>query len=136
MTEYGFVRELDIDFQSAVDMVRARLADAGFGILMDIDVGQKFHEKLGADIGNYLILGACDPVSACKAIFAEPNIGVMLPCNVIVYECSGKVIVAAIRPTMAMQMIDNLDLHRVARDVERRLKEVIDSLEPVEATAR
>jgi uncharacterized protein (DUF302 family) len=133
MIDYGFVKELDTNFESAVEMVRSRLADAGFGILMALDVKEKFQEKLGADIGNYVILGACDPASACKAIFAEPNIGLMLPCNVIVYECGDKVTVAAVRPTVAMQMIDNLDLHRIARDIERRLKEAIESLQPVEA---
>jgi len=133
MINYGFVRELDTNFASAVEIVKERLQEAGFGVLMTIDVKEKFAEKLGIDTDEYRILGACDPASAQKAICAEPNIGLMLPCNVIVYETAGKTIVAAVRPTVAMQMIDNLDLHRIARDVERRLKEVIDSLEPVGA---
>jgi len=133
MIEYGFAKELDTSFESAVELVKTHLADAGFGILMTIDVKDKFQEKLGISIGNYAILGACDPASACKAICAEPNIGLMLPCNLIIYESGDKVVVAAVRPTVAMQMIDNLDLHRIARDIERRLKEVIESLQPVEA---
>jgi len=133
MINYGFVKELDTDFESTVGMVRERLREAGFGVLTTIDVKEKFAEKLGIDVENYIILGACDPTSAQKAICAEQNIGLMLPCNVIVYEYCGRVTVGAVRPTAAMQMIDNLDLHRIARDVERRLKGVIDSLQPVGA---
>lgn len=129
MINYGFVKELDTSFDSAVEIVKEHLQEAGFGILMAIDVKQKFAEKLGLDCENYVILGVCDPASAHRAICAEPNIGLMLPCNVIVYESSDKVVVAAIRPTVAMQMIDNLDLTRIARDIERRLKEAIESLQ-------
>lgn len=135
MINYGFVTELDASFEAAVETVKERLHDAGFGVLMTIDVKEKFAEKLGIEMDNYLILGACDPASAQKAICAEQDIGLMLPCNVIVYESAGKVSVAAVRPTVAMQMIDNLDLQRIARDIERRLKEVIDSLQPVEAAS-
>ena len=133
MIDYGFERELDTSFESAVEIVRERLQEAGFGVLTTIDVKEKFAEKLGIDMENYLILGVCDPAAAQKAICAEQNIGLMLPCNVIVYENCGRVIVAAVRPTVAMQMIDNLDLHRIARDIERRLKGFIDSLQPVGA---
>ncbi len=93
-----------------------------------------FADKLGIDFRPYLVLGVCDPVNACKAIMAEEDIGLMLPCNVIVYEsCEGGTRVAVVRPTAVMQMIDNLDLHRIAKDVERRLKNVIDALQPVAA---
>ncbi len=82
-----------------------------------------------------MVLGVCDPINACKAIMAEEDIGLMLPCNVVVCESSaGGTKVAVIRPTAAMQMTDNLDLHRIAKDVERRLKSVIDSLQPVAVT--
>ncbi len=133
MIEYGFVKELDTSFASAVEIVKDHVQSAGFGILMSIDVREKIAEKLGIELENYLILGVCDPASAQKAICAEPNIGLMLPCNVIVYENAGRVVVAAIRPTVAMQMIDNLDLHRIARDMERRLRDVIESLQPAGA---
>ena len=133
MIEYGFVRQLDTDFDSAVELVTQQLRSEGFGVLAAIDLREKFREKLGIEFKRYVILGACDPASAYKALCVEENIGLMLPCNVIVYERDGGATVAVIRPTAAMQMIDNLDLRRLARDVERRLKSVIDSLQPVAA---
>jgi uncharacterized protein (DUF302 family) len=132
MTEYGFVRELDTDFESAVEAVKNSLREEGFNILMAIDVRAKLQDKLGIDFEKYVILGACDPVTAHKALMVEENIGLMLPCNVIVYEHDGKAIVGVIRPTVAMEMIDNPDLRRIAKDVERRLRRVIDSVQPVE----
>ena len=133
MIEYGFVKELDMDFESAMEAVKNSLREEGFNILTAIDVREKLQEKLGVDFQKYVILGACDATSAHKALMVEENIGLMLPCNVVVHESDGKTVVAAIRPTVAMQMIDNLDLRRIAKDVERRLKHVIDSLQPVEA---
>ncbi len=132
MADYAFVRELDTDFASAVELVKEQLKNEGFGVVMTLDMQQIFAEKLDIDFRPYLVLGVCDPVNACKAIMAEEDIGLMLPCNVIVYEsCDGGTRVAVIRPTAVMQMIDNLDLHRIAKDVERRLKNVIDALQPV-----
>ena len=131
MADYAFIRELDTDFESAVELVKEQLQNEGFGVVMNLDMQRIFAEKLGIDFRHYLVLGVCDPVNACKAIMAEEDIGLMLPCNVIVYEsCEGGTRVAVIRPTAAMQMIDNLDLHRIAKDVERRLKSVIDALQP------
>jgi uncharacterized protein (DUF302 family) len=132
MIEYGFTKWLDMDFESAVELVKEQLASEGFSVLTIIDIKQKLDEKLGIDFKKYMILGACDPVNACKAIMAEENIGLMLPCNVVVYESDGGATVGVVRPTVAIQMIDNLDLKRIAKDVERRLKNVIDSMRPVE----
>jgi uncharacterized protein (DUF302 family) len=133
MVNYAFIRELGIDFDSAVELVKEQLKSEGFGIVMTLDMQQIFAEKLDIDFRHYLILGVCDPVNACKAIMAEEDIGLMLPCNVIVYESEGGTAVGVIRPTVTMQMVDNLDLHRIAKDVERRLKIVIDALQPVAA---
>jgi uncharacterized protein (DUF302 family) len=130
MIDYCFMKELDTDFDSAVEMVKEHLHDAGFGILTTIDVKEEFAHKLGLELEDYVILGVCDPTMAQKAICAEQNIGLMLPSNVIVYEEAGKVLVAAVRPTVVMHLVDNLDLHRVARDIERRLKDFIESLQP------
>jgi uncharacterized protein (DUF302 family) len=133
MIDYGFVRELDLDFEAAVEAVKRQLQNEGFGVLMTIDLKQKFAEKLGIDFQKYTILGACDPVNACKAILCEKNVGLLLPCNVIVYERDGGATVAIVRPTVAMQMIENMDLHRIALDIERRLKAVLDGLQPAGA---
>jgi uncharacterized protein (DUF302 family) len=134
MAEYAFTRELDLDFESAVELVKERLQNEGFGVVMALDMKQVFTEKLALEFRRYLILGVCDPVNACKAIMAEEGSGLMLPCSVIVYESTGGTTVEVIRPTAAMRMIDNLDLQRIAKDVERRLKGVLDTLQPVAQT--
>ena len=128
MTDYGFTKELTIPFEEAVESVSKKLAEEGFGILTRIDVREKFKEKLGIDFMKYVILGACDPASAHTAITAEANIGLMLPCNVIVYERDGRTVVAAIKPTVAMQMISNKALEGVAETVEGRLGKIIASM--------
>ena len=128
MIDYGFVKELSLPFDAALGAVTEALKKEGFGVLTTIDVRAKFKEKLGIEFPNYVILGACNPPNAHKAILAEENIGLMLPCNVIVYEKAGKMIVGIIKPTVAMGMIDNPGLKPLALEVEARLKKVFDSL--------
>jgi len=128
MINYGFTKELDVPFEEAVEKVTARLADEGFGILTKIDVREKFKEKLGIDFMKYVILGACNPANAHSAILAEQDIGLMLPCNVIVYEKEEKTIVSVIKPSAAMQMVDNKDLQKIAVAVEAKLSKVVSSL--------
>ena len=128
MIKYGFVKELNMSFDQAVERVTENLKNHGFGIITTIDIKEKLKEKLGIDFKRYVILGACNPASAHKAIEAEENIGLMLPCNVIVYEKEEKVIVSAIKPTIAMQMIDNAELNEIAEDIETKIKQVIDTL--------
>lgn len=128
MINYGFTKELLMGFEQALDKVRDKLKQAGFGVISEIDLRDKFREKLGIDFKKYMILGACQPASAHKAIEAEENIGLLLPCNVIVYEKGKLVVVSAIKPTVAMKMIDNSKLTEIAEEVESKLKQVIDSL--------
>ena len=85
-------------------------------------------EKLGIDMNKYIILGACNPPNAYKAILAEENIGLMLPCNVIVYEKDGKTVLSVIKPATAMQMIDNAELKKIAKHVEVQLKQAFDTV--------
>lgn len=89
---------------------------------------EKFKEKLGIDFPRYVILGACNPPSAHKALLAEENIGLMLPCNVIVYESGGKTRIGMIKPTVAMGMIENSDLKSIAMVIEDKLEKVFESL--------
>jgi uncharacterized protein (DUF302 family) len=91
-------------------------------------VKEKFKEKLGLDFKKYIILGACNPSSAHRAIQTEENIGLLLPCNVVVYEKDGKTAIAIIKPAAAMQMIDNVNLHEIAEDIEQKLKNVFEAL--------
>lgn len=128
MINYGFTKELDLPYEQVIEKVTAKLANEGFGILSRIDVREKFREKLGIDFMKYVILGACNPAKAHSAILAEQDIGLMLPCNVIVYEKGGKTIVSVIKPTAAMQMINNKNLQEIAAAVEAKLSKVISSL--------
>ena len=129
MTDYGFSKELRMPLAQAVRKVTAGLADHGFGVLTKIDVQKKFKEKLGIDFKQYVILGACNPASAREAILAEEEVGLLLPCNVIVYEKGGKTVVSAIRPTVAMQVVGNRNLESIAEMIEAKLEGFIDSLE-------
>lgn len=128
MISYGFRKEIDLPFDKAVEAVTEELKKQGFGILTRIDVKEKFKEKLGIDFKNYVILGACSPSHAHKAILAEEDIGLMLPCNVLVYEKEGKTILSIIKPSASMGMIDNEALRQIAQEVEARLKQVFDSV--------
>jgi uncharacterized protein (DUF302 family) len=128
MIKYGFTKELDIPFETVVEQVREALKKEGFGILTEIDVREKMKEKLGVDMNKYIILGACNPPNAYKAILAEENIGLMLPCNVIVYEKGSKTVLSVIRPMVAMQMVDNVELQKIAEAVEGQLKKSFDAI--------
>lgn len=123
---YGYKKEVSMSYEEALEKVRAGLGNEGFGILTEIDVQATLKKKLDVDFDKYIILGACNPPAAYKALQSEQDIGLMLPCNVIVYEKEDKVFVSAIRPSVAMAMIDNPDLATVAEDIETRLKSVID----------
>ena len=128
MINYGFTKELNIPFETVTEQVREALKKEGFGILTEIDVREKMKEKLGLDMRKYIILGACNPQNAYKAILAEENIGLMLPCNVIVYEKGSKTVLSVIRPTVAMKMIDNVELQKLAQAVEGQLKKAFDAI--------
>ena len=128
MINYGFTKELNVPFEKVVETVIQELKNEGFGVLTKIDVKEKFKEKLGIDFTKYVILGACNPANAHEAILAEENIGLMLPCNVIVYEKEKGVVVSIVKPTVAMEMIDNKGLKQLAIQVEQQLKKVFDSM--------
>jgi len=126
---YYFARKLNIPFDEAIEKVTAALQAKGFGVLTEIDVKATLKKKLEVDFRNYKILGACNPSFAYKALEAEPLIGTMLPCNVIVQEIeAGKVQVAAIDPVASMQAIQNPKLAEVAGQVQKMLKQVVESL--------
>ena len=128
MISYGFTKELDLPFEKVREAISEELKKEGFGILTEIDLQEKFKEKLGVDFKRYVILGACSPPNAYKSVQAEENIGLMLPCNVIVYEQGGRTVLSVVRPTVAMQMIDNAELKCVAELVEKKLKNVFDAV--------
>lgn len=127
-TTYGYSTSVDYDFDTAVQKVTSALKEQGFGIMTTIDVKAKMKEKIDHDMEDYVILGACNPKSAVKVLQEEIEIGLLLPCNVIVYNKDGKTHVSAIRPTQAMGMIDKPELKPIAQEIEEKLKSVISSL--------
>jgi len=128
MISYGFKKELDLGFDDALAKVTAELEKEGFGVLTEIDVKATLAKKMDVDFPRYQILGACNPHNAHKALLAEEDIGLMLPCNVIVYEREGKSVVSVIKPTVVMGMIENPELREIAEDVEAKLKRVFEAL--------
>lgn len=126
---YTFDKTLETSFDDAVAKTRDALGDAGFGVLTEIDVAATMKKKLDEEMPSYLILGACHPPSAWKALQAETKIGTMLPCNVIVRDLGeGRVEVSAVDPVASMQAIHSTDLAEVASDVRKRLSDVIQAL--------
>lgn len=125
---YGFVKETDLLFDEAMQEVEQELQKEGFKILTRINAQAKFKEKLNIDFPKYMILGACNPKLAHKAICTEWNIGLLLPCNVIVYEKNNKVWVGVMKPTAAMSSVDNEALRGLANEVEAKLKRAFDNI--------
>jgi len=113
-------------FDEAVERVRAELKAEGFGVLCEIDVQATMRQKLGVEEEPYLILGACNPPLAHQALQAEPELGVLLPCNVIVYERDGKTQISAIDPERMLSIVDNERLGPVAAKVKERLGAVVE----------
>jgi uncharacterized protein (DUF302 family) len=130
-SKYGFSRTLDVSYEEAVDKATAALKEEGFGVLCEIDIKEKLKAKLGVDFRRYIILGACNPPLAYKTLQEEINIGLLLPCNVIVYEADepGKSVVAAIdAKTMLSVVGDNPTLEAVATEVNEKLERVVAQL--------
>jgi uncharacterized protein (DUF302 family) len=128
MINYGFTKELNITYGEVIELLREALKKEGFGVLTKIDIPEKKKEKAGIDMSKNIILGAGNPSNAYQAILIEENIGLLLPCNVIVYEKGGKTVLSAIRPTVAMHMVDNAELKKVSMEVEGKLKKAFDAI--------
>ena len=126
--EYGYRKQVGLSYEDAVKKTRDELQKEGFGVLTEIDVRATLKKKMDVDFDNYVILGACNPPFAFQALKAEREIGLLLPCNVIVYENGGATTVSAMLPTVAMNMVENESLREVAEQVEAKLKKVIDSI--------
>lgn len=128
-TKYGFGREVACTFEAAIERVSAALQGEGFGILSDIDVAAALKKKLNADMPAYRILGACNPALAQRAIAAEPSIGLLLPCNVLVRQLAdGKVSVEFMDPDAVLQLVDKPDIAALASEVRQRLQRVMASV--------
>lgn len=131
-SSYTISRETSLSFDEAVEEARRLLQEAGYGILSEIDVRAKLEEKLGVEREPYVILGACNPPLAREGIDAEPELGALLPCNVIVYERGGRVHVAAVEPQTMLSVVGNEELDRIASQVREDLGHVVGRLAKTE----
>jgi uncharacterized protein (DUF302 family) len=127
--EYYFSKTIKDSSENAIEKVTEALKEEGFGVLTEIDIKATLKKKLDVDFYNYMILGACNPPSAYKALLAEDKIGTMLPCNVIVQEkVKGQVEVSAVDPAASMQAVENAALGEIATEIRERLQKVIRNL--------
>jgi len=126
MGEYGYRKSVAGAFDAVRERTEAELQREGFGIVARIDMQETLKKKLDVEIPKYLILGVCNPPFAKKALEAEREVGLFLPCNVIVYEDGASVTVSAVRPTVMLKSIGNSELDGVAKHIEALLKRVVD----------
>lgn len=126
---YNLTKQVSYPFNEALEKTKAALGNAGFGVISEIDLKEKFREKLNIEFREYKILGACNPKLAHQAIEKEDKIGVLLPCNVLVQQHdNGQVEVTAVNPMETMSGIHNPQLELIAREVSGKLQNVIESL--------
>jgi uncharacterized protein (DUF302 family) len=130
-TRYGMRIVLNADHASAIERATAALKEQGFGVLTTIDVKQTLKAKLDREFRNYVILGACNPVLADRALREELEIGLLLPCNVVVYEeAPGKTVVSAMAPLPTMGLVGNPALRAIAAEADARLRRALAALAP------
>ncbi len=128
MSQYSYSRTLSMDFETALEKTENALKENGFGIITRIDAKETLKNKLGVDFVPYVILGACNPKFAYQALTIEREVGLLLPCNVIVYEENNTVNVATLRASVAMSVSEKNELHDLAMEVENLLIAAINTI--------
>ena len=129
MSNYSMKKKVDLDYEATLEKVKAELKEEGFGVLSEIDMKQTFKDKIGEDFNKYIILGACNPKFAYKALQMEEDIGLLLPCNVVVSTSdSGDTTVAIINPMEVMNLPNNQDIKELAKEIKERLERVIKNM--------
>lgn len=127
-TEYAYRTELPVPYEEAIERVTAALKEEGFGVLTEVDVKATLKKKLDADFRRYVILGACNPPLAHQALQADLEIGLLLPCNVIVYEKDEGSVISIVDPISMLGVVQNPALDPVASEAKARLRRVLDAL--------
>jgi len=129
LKEYAFSTVLETSFEDAVDRIKDALKEEGFGVLTEIDVKTTFKKKLDKDFRKYVILGACNPPFAFRTLETDLDVGLLLPCNVIVYETDEKkAYIAAINPVSALKVINKENLKQIAKEVSGKLEKAIEKV--------
>jgi uncharacterized protein (DUF302 family) len=130
LTRYGISTLVDLPYEQAVERTREALGKEGFGVLTEIDVKATLKKKLDADFRPYIILGACNPALAHRALTSELDIGLLLPCNVIVYaaDAPGRSVVAAMDPIEALTLTGNEEIRPVAAEARERLERALTAM--------
>lgn len=126
--EYGFTKTVGKPYEETLTKVTDELKREGFGVLTNIDVKDTLKKKIDVDFKKYMILGACNPPLAHKALQAEEQLGLLLPCNVIVYEKDGSTVVSFFNPMIMSNIIDNKNLQMVAEEVTNKIKRVFEAI--------
>jgi uncharacterized protein (DUF302 family) len=126
--KYGISKPAPYSYEKAVERVTEELKKEGFGVLTTIDVKATLKQRLNVDFDKYVILGACNPPLAHQALQAEEEVGLLLPCNVIVYEKNGKTTVSAFAPMTITHLTDNEKIQKVAEDVDKKIRRVLEAL--------
>jgi uncharacterized protein (DUF302 family) len=119
---------VDLPFEDAVARMEAGLKNEGFGVLCKIDIQAKLKEKLGVEFPRYVILGACNPPLAYQALQEEINLGLLLPCNAVVYERNGQVHVGVVDAEKMLSVVGNPGMEQMARDVNKKLRSVVNNI--------
>lgn len=126
--QYGFSKTVDMPFEMTIEKVTAELKKEGFGVLTTIDVKETLKQKINVDFKKYTILGACNPPIAHRALLEEEQIGLLLPCNVIVYEKDGKTQVSIFDPMVMTWILENDQMKPIATEVQEKLQRVLKAI--------
>ena len=126
--DYGFSKTVDLSFEDTINKVTEELKKEGFGVLTTIDVKETLKNKIDVDFKKYTILGACNPPLAHRALQAEEEIGLLLPCNVIVYDKEGKTGVSVFDPSLMTKVVENENLNPIAEEVKEKLQRVFNNI--------
>ncbi|HVB86585.1 MAG TPA: DUF302 domain-containing protein [Candidatus Dormibacteraeota bacterium] len=134
-TGYGAVCETSLSFEKAVSQLESALKQEGFGVLAQIDIQAKLKEKLGVEFPRYVILGVCNPPIAHRALQQDVNLGLLLPCNAVVYERDGRIYVGVVDAAKMLSITGRPELEPLAREVDERLRRALNAVAPSAAAA-